>query len=84
MRRLGSEQRLAFWTTGYEPDRLRLVEAMARTQLPETDPGHEPPPHIRHIAAELRWRTKDQKTKLHRLAQSGEFEKDVRRELYAI
>src|SRR5258708_16488804 len=36
----------AFWISGYEADRLRLVEAMRAASLPPGDPGHVPPPHI--------------------------------------
>ncbi len=84
MRRLTSGQRMAFWTSGYEADRLRLVESMALAQLPASDPRHAPPPHLRRFAGELAWRIKDQTSKLHSLAQSGQFPKDLRRELHAI
>ena len=84
MRRLTSGQRMAFWTSGYEADRLRLVESMELALLPASDPRHAPPPHLRRFAGELAWRIKDQTSKLHSLAQSGQFHKDLRRELHAI
>ena len=84
MRRLTSEQRMAFWTSGYEADRLRLVESMEHARLPTSDPRHASPPHLRRYAGELAWRIKDQESKLHSLAQSGQFHKDLRRELHAI
>ncbi|MBI4557763.1 MAG: hypothetical protein HY706_09275 [Candidatus Hydrogenedentes bacterium] len=84
MRALTSEQRMAFWTSGYEADRLRLVKKMELARLPASDPRHSPPPHLRRFAGELAWLIKDQEAKLHRLAQSGQFHKDLRRELHAI
>lgn len=84
MRRLTREQRMAFWTSGYDADRLRLLETMELARLPATDPRHVPPPHLRRFAGELAGRIKDQESKLHSLAQSGQFHKDLRRELHAI
>jgi len=75
MRRLAREQRRAFWTSGYEADRLRLVERMDRAWLPLSDPRHEEPPHLKRIAGEFARLIKDQESRLHRLAQSGHFNK---------
>jgi len=84
MRRLASEQRLAFWTSGYEEDRLRLLQSMERAQLPLSHPGYEAAPHQRRIAGALAWCIKDQRSRLHGLAQSGKFDKDLRKQLHAI
>jgi hypothetical protein len=84
IRRLTIEQRMAFWTSGYEADRLRLVENIELARLPASDPRHVAPPHLRRFADEVAWRIKDQTAKLHGLAQSGQFHKDLRRELHAI
>lgn len=84
MRRLAGDQRIAFWTSGYEADRLRLLERMELAQLPDSDPRHELPPHLRRVAIELARCIKDQKSKLHGLAQSGQLHKDLRKELHAI
>lgn len=84
MRRLASEQRLAFWTSGYEEDRLRLLQSIERAQLPSSHPDYEAAPHQRQIADELARRIENQRATLHSLAQSGRFEKELRKELHAI
>jgi hypothetical protein len=84
MRGLTSEQRMAFWTSGYEADRLRLVESMEFARLPASDQRHSPPPHLKRFTSELAWLIKGQEAKLHSLAQSGQFHKDLRTELHAI
>lgn len=84
MRRLTSEQRMAFWISGYEADRLWLVESMELARLPSSDPRHAPPPHLRHFASELASRIKGQTSMLHGLAQSGQFDKQLRRVLHTI
>jgi hypothetical protein len=84
MRRLAKEQRIAFWTSGYEADRLRLLEAMEAARLPESDPRHQPAPHVRQFAACLRLKLERQQRRLHKLAQSGRFEKTLRSELHGM
>jgi hypothetical protein len=84
MRSLASEQRMAFWTSGYEADRLRLVERMERARMPESDPRHEQSPHLSRLASEARSLIKLQESTLHRLAQSGRFPKGLRNQLHAI
>jgi hypothetical protein len=84
MRQLTIEQRMAFWTSGYEADRLRLVETMKLAQLPVSDPRHLPPPHLTQLALQLKSCTQNQASRLHSLAQSGQFPKELRRQLFAI
>lgn len=49
----------AFWVSGYEADRARLVEAMRRANLPPNDPAYVPPPHMqaRQNHLKLLWQT---------------------------
>ena len=84
MRRLAEDQHMAFWTSGCEADRLRLLDCMERARLPESDPRHKPAPHLVQFAAALRSLVKEQESRLHKLAQSGTFPKPLRRELHAI
>ena len=84
MRDLTVEQNLAFWTSGYESDQAELLEAMRRSRLPATDPGFQLPPHLQQLRGELRWKYRDQVKVLHRMAQSGNFDKNLRRQLLAI
>lgn len=51
MRELTHAQRRAFWTSGHEADRLRLLEVMRRCELPAGDAEFLLPPHLR----QLRW-----------------------------
>lgn len=78
MRKLASEHQMAFWISGYEEDRLRLVRCMERAQLPPSHPDHEAAPHLRQAREDLTRRINNQRTKLHRLAQAGEVEKAFR------
>jgi len=84
MRKLTYEQRLAFWISGTDADRIHLEECMELARLPASDSRHVQPPHLRRIAGEVEWRIKNQKSKLHSLAQSGQFHRDLRRKLHAI
>jgi hypothetical protein len=84
MRHLASEHRLAFWTSGYEEDRLRLLQSMKRTELPPSHPDHQPAPHQARLACELVTLTDLQRSRLHQLAQSGRFDQDLRTQLHAI
>jgi hypothetical protein len=45
MQELTIQNQSAFWTRGYESDRLRLVEAMRRATLPAENSEFEPAPH---------------------------------------
>jgi len=84
MRALVMEQRMAFWTSGYEADQEQLVKSMELARLPASDPRHVPPPHLSNFQSTLTWLLKSQKSQLHRLAQSGQFHKKWRRELREI
>jgi hypothetical protein len=84
VRRLASEQQVAFWTSGYEQDRLRLLSAIEHARLPPSDPRYKAPPHRRRLVDELARCKERQRSRLHSLAQSGQLEKELRRELHAI
>ena len=83
-RELVVERRCAFWTSGYEADRLRLAETMRCCELPADSAEYILPPHVQHLRSELQWRHKQQVRQLHQLAQSGQFDKEMRRRLNEI
>ncbi len=84
MRRLAAEQHMAFWLSGYEADRERLVEAMECSRLPADNPRFKPAPHLDLVARRAALNLGLQSQKLHKLAQSGSFKKEWRRELHHI
>lgn len=84
MRELAVQQRCAFWTSGYERDRLHLVEVMRRCRLPSDSPEFMLTPHIRHWRSALEFQRDWKVRELHQLAQSGRFDKDTRRRLHEI
>jgi hypothetical protein len=59
MRECTLKDGIAMWTSGYEADRLSLVDAMRRAALPAKNPEHRPPPHIadRQRGLESLWKT---------------------------
>jgi hypothetical protein len=84
MRELAAARRCAFWTSGYEADRVRLMEVMRRCQLPSGSPEFTLPPHVQRLRRELQCAREEQVRRLHQLAQSGLFDKDMRRRLNEI
>jgi hypothetical protein len=84
MRKLTAQQQRAFWTTGYEEDRLRLLDVMHRCQLPADDPLHMIAPHIRDEQLAIQVERDIQVRELHRLAQSGQFDKATRKRLMEV
>jgi hypothetical protein len=82
MRQLVVERGCAFWTSGYEKDCLELKEAIRRSKLPTDSPDYLLPPHISQMRSFLRICHKHQMSKLHELAQSGRFGKDLRKQLH--
>ncbi|MDB5336228.1 MAG: hypothetical protein JWN70_1847 [Planctomycetaceae bacterium] len=84
MRELAVERRCAFWTSGYEADRVRLVEVMRRCQLPSDSPEFTLPPHVQRLRRRLQAAREEQVRRLHQLAQSGQFDKDLRKRLHEI
>jgi hypothetical protein len=84
MRELAVEQRCAFWSCGYERDRMHLVEVMRRCQLPSDSPEFILSPHIKRWRSALRFQLDWQVRELHQLAQSGRFDKDTRKRLHEI
>lgn len=81
MRRLACEQDLAFWVSGSESDRSRLMEAMDLARLPVSDPRHRLPPHLRRLAGDLESCRKRQISALRGLAGSGQVPKNWRSHL---
>ncbi|MDB6024236.1 MAG: hypothetical protein JWM68_459 [Verrucomicrobiales bacterium] len=84
MRELTVQQRCAFWSSGYEDDRVRLVEVMRRCQLPSDSSEFRPLPHIQRLRRELQSAREEQVRRLHHLAQSGQLDKDMRKKLHEI
>ena len=81
MRELSRRDGVAFWTSGYEADRLQLIEAMRRAALAHDDPDFLPPPHIKARTALLQQLWKDQVKILHSAAASGKLPKEHRKRL---
>jgi hypothetical protein len=84
MRELAIQQRCAFWSSGYEEDRVRLVEVMRRCQLPPDSPDFTLSPHIKRWRSALQFQRDWQVRQLHQLAQSGQLDKDIRKRLHEI
>ncbi|RYD85087.1 MAG: hypothetical protein EOP84_03585 [Verrucomicrobiaceae bacterium] len=68
MLELTTHDRIAFWTTGYEPDRLRLVEAVRRHNLPASHSEYLEAPHVVRDREEALWRFTRLREDLDRLA----------------
>jgi hypothetical protein len=81
MRELTIRDRRAFWTNGYESDRLRLIEALRLASLPPDRPDYAPPPHVRSPRGSLESLWREQAKTLHRVASSGGKSKELRRRL---
>jgi hypothetical protein len=81
---LASDDRLAFWTVGYESDRIYLMEAMRRLRLSPEDPNYFPAPHLEYERSEakIRWGIL-KKEAIARIHESG-FSKDVRRQIHEL
>ena len=71
----------AFWTSGYEADRLLLIEAMRRASLPANDPDFSPPPHVKSWRGHLERLWKDQIKTLKHVSGSGNFSNELRKKL---
>jgi hypothetical protein len=81
MRELAIRDGRAFWTRGYETDRLRLVEAIRCASLSLDSPDYVPPPHIRSLRSQLASLYRNQAQILHRVASSGGLTKELRKRL---
>lgn len=84
MRELSIQGRCAFWTSGYEDDRVRLIETMRRCRLSPDSPEFMLPPHVQRLRCELQSVREEQVRRLHVLAQSGQLDKDMRRRLHGL
>ena len=84
MRRSVAEKGCAFWCSGGEDDRRRCVDWMERSQLPANDPRYLAPPHVTSEKSSLDLLLKLQAKTLHRLAQEGRFDRDLRKELLRV
>lgn len=84
MLELITEHQMAFWISGYEGDRLCLVDFMERTKLPKDDQRFLLAPHITSRDRALRIKHESQCKRLHQLAQSSQFSKEWRGKLHAI
>lgn len=68
----------AFWTSGYEEDRLRVEEWVKRSALPPSHSEYLEPPHVRQRRSEQIRRAGSQLSELRRLAQQGTLNKRLR------
>lgn len=84
MRELVIRDGRAFWITGYEPDRLQLVEAIQRASLPPGNPDYAPPPHVRSLRSQLESFWRQQAKILHRVASTGGKTKEFRKRLLQV
>jgi hypothetical protein len=84
MRELALRQRGAFWLSGYEEDRVQLVEVMRRCQLPSDSPDFILSPHLRRWQSYLRCAREEQVRHLNQLAQSGQLDDATRKRLREI
>lgn len=81
MRTLVRREQQAFWTSGYEADRLSLLEAIRRAALPANDPQHQPPPHIQARANHLKMLWQLQLKTLHQAAATRNLPQEMRKKL---
>ncbi len=81
MRELVEQEGRAFWTSGYEADRVRLVDVMRRCQWPPEVSKPLAPPHLQRLQTAVEAECGAQVRRLHQLAQSGEFDKSTRKRL---
>jgi hypothetical protein len=84
MRELAIRDGRAFWISGYEPDRLQLVEAIRRASLPPGSLEYAPAPHVSSLRSELESLWRQQAKTLHRVASAGRMSKEFRRKLLQV
>ncbi|MCW1887227.1 hypothetical protein OKA04_20990 [Luteolibacter flavescens] len=84
MRRSVIEKGCAFWCSGTTEDLQQCVDWMERSRLPADDPRYQEPPHVESEKSSLDSLLKSQATNLHRLAQAGRFDRELRKELLRI
>jgi hypothetical protein len=68
----------AFWTSGYEEDRMRVVNWMRWSALPPGHSDYREPPHLGQRRSEQVLRAKSQLSDLRLLAQNGTLDKRLR------
>ncbi|GEP45122.1 hypothetical protein [Brevifollis gellanilyticus] len=68
----------AFWTSGSEEDRTRVLNWMQWSALPPGDPDYRESPHLAQRRAEQILRTRSQLSDLRTLAQTESLEKPLR------
>jgi hypothetical protein len=81
MRELTRRDGVSMWISGYEADRLNLVEAMRRTALPANDPEYQPPPHVQSRLSHLGRLWNDQIKTLRETAASAKLNQEHRKKL---
>ncbi len=75
MLELCARDRCAFWTSGYEEDRTRVLNWMRWTALPPGDSAYCEAPHLAKRRSEQIGRVKSQLSDLRTVAQTGSLEK---------
>jgi hypothetical protein len=83
MRTLSIEQKIAFWTNGYEEDREHLVSAMEKSRLPSDDERFKVAPHVKTFERHANLSIKEQIKAMNRLAQAGTLRKEWRKMLHS-
>ena len=81
MRDLARRDGQAFWISGYEADRMRLMDAMRRSLLTHDDPEFAPPSHIKARTGQLQQLWRDQVKILHTVAASKSITPEYRKKL---
>lgn len=81
MRDLARRDSQAMWVSGYDADRLRLVEAMRCAALPPDHPEHQAPPHIVTRQNHLRMVWQNQIKTLHQAASAKNVPNEMRKKL---
>lgn len=81
MRERAQKDETAFWISGYESDRMKLLEAMRRSKLEPNNPDYEAPPHVKSRLSLLRQLWKHQVKTLHVAANSKKIPQAHRKKL---
>ncbi len=84
MRELTISCNHALWSSGYDKDQQRLVEAIRCCQLPKESPEFMQLPHLRQMKSRLESYRHSQIRQLHELAQSGKLDKSLRKKLHEL
>ncbi len=83
VRKLTIDHNCAVWTPGNSDEsRLAVLERIHRSRLLVEQPGFESLPHVASRRRDASWLIGNQLKRLHRLAQSSRFDKQLRAQLH--